>query len=580
MTAPLKIATLLCLLLPIVLAASATAAPAQREHVVKAILRDGIAVASDAGVTLNYRDGRVVHSIARGERIPDGTRIEVPARVKIVLVSTGAKSTTTLGPNSSFTPMQTGAGELSSLDRGSAWFSVVRGALDFFQVNHTQRFNASVKGTKFRIDASGRDVTFACTDGSVAVTQIGSILVGSKTVSQVRQVQYVSAAGRREVRYPSFVQYLATFPNFASAKTMFAQQLAQAEASGDAAGVRAGLTNLGLVERYLGEYPAARQAHQRALALYREVGDRDGEGRALNNLGAVERDSGRYAESLQLHQQALAIFRQLLDRPNEAAALSNIGFVLQYMGRYDEALAFDQQALALNRRLGDTREQAGNLINIGNVLYLQGHHNDALVSYQASLGPFRQFGDKDGEGRALSDIGAVSERLGRHAEALASFQSAYAIFEQLGDREGIGATLNNIAIAQSGLGRYNEALATFYQSLTVRHQLGDSRNEAGVYGGISDTEILLRRPQAALEDARRGLALDPNNLRLTLKLANAYLYTGDVASAQAIYLEHRNQQYYDYGSFGQQALNDFKRYRAAGVDTPDVARIEALLRAP
>ncbi len=83
--------------------------------------------------------------------------------------------------------------------------------------------------------------------------------------------------------------------------------------------------------------------------------------------------------------------------------------------------------------------------------------------------------------------------------------------------------------------------------------------------------------QLGTRGCKAGLALDPNSLRLTMKLANAYLYLGDFSNAQAIYLQHRNDAFGNT-TFAAGVLRDFERYRAAGVDSPDVARIEALLK--
>jgi len=220
-----------------------------RQHTVSQILRDGAAVASANGVTLTFRDGKAVHSIARGEVIPDGTSIVVPAHLKIVLVSSGAKSTTTLGPNSTFTLTLTGNGESSNLARGSAWFSVLHGALDFFQVTHTQQFIVSVKGTEFSVDASGRDVTFTCTRGTVDITKTGLISVG-KVAKKISLVDVLSANSHPSATYqPSAVWYLAKFATTGDAHAYFLQRLADARRTGDPIKIAAATLNLAVVDR-------------------------------------------------------------------------------------------------------------------------------------------------------------------------------------------------------------------------------------------------------------------------------------------------------------------------------------------
>src|SRR5580693_2359824 len=72
------------------------AAADSRAHTVQQILRDGTAVASAPGVTVTPRGGTPESTIRVGESIADGTRVDVPAHLVVVIVSSGNKSTITL----------------------------------------------------------------------------------------------------------------------------------------------------------------------------------------------------------------------------------------------------------------------------------------------------------------------------------------------------------------------------------------------------------------------------------------------------------------------------------------------------
>ena len=153
----------------------APAGAAVRQHVVVEI-RSLPGASGPATVTLpNGRpETLTVHRV-----LPDGARIDVPLRVTVVIASTDAKSTTTLRPDTSFTLVATGAGERSSVAHGSAVFSVVHGALDFFQVKYGNTFTASARGTVFSFDTSGRKVTFACERGVVDVAYAARLQIGA-----------------------------------------------------------------------------------------------------------------------------------------------------------------------------------------------------------------------------------------------------------------------------------------------------------------------------------------------------------------------------------------------------------------
>ena len=100
------------------------------------------------------------------------------------------------------------------------------------------------------------------------------------------------------------------------------------------------------------------------------------------------------------------------------------------------------------------------------------------------------------------------------------------------------------------------------------------------YIALSDLDIYLERPRDAIVDANAGLAIDPGNVKLILNLAHGYLYSGDVASAKAIYLAHRNDPYPGGKAFADAVLADFKAYSDAGIDVAATAEIRAALAAP
>lgn len=597
----------------------AFAAAPSREHSVARILRDGSQVSKASDVILTLTGGTVVHGISQGASVADGTRIDVPARVSVVLVSSGAKSTTTIGPNSSFTPVTTGQGELSRVNSGNVVFDVVHGALDFFQVFHTQRFVAAVKGTAFSVNASSSSLKFACTRGTVTIKKTGSILVGA-TKKDVSLVDVISAASQSQVSYDVAADgVFAKFRSYGDALEAYQKILEQARQGGDRIRIAAALTSVGNLQLNLSRFNDALASHREALDIHRRLGDRDGEAWDLDNIGAVLDSLGRYDDAIQSHREAIAIFTALGDAYGEASATTNLGNVFSDLSRDDDALAALQSSLALERRLGDADGEADALDTIGDTQEDQEDYNAALASFRSALALHRQASDFDGEATSLDGMGLVLGDMGRLDESLVALRQSLAMFRQLGDRDGEASALADTGLTQVDGKHYDDALQSYNQALTIFRAIGndgrtantlqylgyaegdlgkyadalryheealevyqrtDSKNdEIESLSAIAATDLFLRQPAATVAAAQRGLALDPNNLRFTLLLAHGELYSGNVAGAQAIYLQHRNDRYGDTTA-GQQALNDFARLRAAGVDSPDVARIEALLKAP
>jgi tetratricopeptide (TPR) repeat protein len=78
---------------------------------------------------------------------------------------------------------------------------------------------------------------------------------------------------------------------------------------GDWLGQAGALTNLGILRRMTGDYPAAARDLQEALSIYRDIGERGGEVEALNEAGTLSRARGALGEAGSFHQQALDLAR-------------------------------------------------------------------------------------------------------------------------------------------------------------------------------------------------------------------------------------------------------------------------------
>ena len=216
----LRIAAAFSLVLGAVFALFPNPSPARtaRTHVVHEITDNGRAVGAAAGVTVTRR-GTVEHGIRRGETILDGSRIDVPAGVVVVIESSGAKSRVTLEPGASVTLISTGGGELLEASAGQSLFTVVPNSLDFFRVQSGEALTASVHGTEFSAEVTGGNVSYTCTRGEVNITKNGYLVIGEKRLP-AWLLDVISAATRSRVTYhasPSWT--LARFANFAEAES-------------------------------------------------------------------------------------------------------------------------------------------------------------------------------------------------------------------------------------------------------------------------------------------------------------------------------------------------------------------------
>jgi tetratricopeptide (TPR) repeat protein len=121
---------------------------------------------------------------------------------------------------------------------------------------------------------------------------------------------------------------------------------------GDRLGQAGALHDLGAVRRLTGDYPAAAQALEHALDIYRDLGDRGGQAETLNETGTLHRVSGDLAKAERCHQQALELARAIASSWDEAHALAGLGRCALAAGHAAQAGVLLRQSLEIFQRIG------------------------------------------------------------------------------------------------------------------------------------------------------------------------------------------------------------------------------------
>ncbi len=504
--------TLTALLLP---PGSARAAAPVRQHVVVEI-RSQPGASAPATVTLpNARPAALtVH-----QTLPDGARIDVPLRVTVVIASTGAKSTTTLRPDTSFTLVETGTGERSSVQHGSALFSVVHGALDFFQVKYGHAFTASARGTVFSVSTAGRKVTFACARGTIDVAhaarlQIGVAKRGGRTAVDgadkgggaaatarlpvVRSVDVVTPAGGSSVSFAADAPtYTKSFATATDARTLYDAQLAAARASGDPERLSAALNNRGVLYDDNDE-------HDRAIELFNEalrLNPRD----AVTYYNRANSYYGKndYPRSLADLDEAIRL------DPAFADAYSDRGDVYDELGRYDRALADYAQAIRLNP--ADADFYYNRAITYSNLRDYDRSIADNTVALRLDPRMSDAFFNR---GLAYSAKGEVDP-------AIADYTGALQLVPTMAD------AYANRGLAYSRKNDLDRAIADYDASLRIAPAVASVRDNRGLAYSAKD------QPDKALADFEESVRVAPGETFAYVVRGIAYLYTGPLPRARA-----------------------------------------------
>ncbi|MEU5125530.1 AfsR/SARP family transcriptional regulator [Streptomyces mobaraensis] len=139
-----------------------------------------------------------------------------------------------------------------------------------------------------------------------------------------------------------------------------------------------------------GDYEAAAEHADRAIALSLSEGDMLTRSRAANVRGIICHYQGSSGEHLRWFAEALDAFRAEGDRPGEASVLNNLSLAHAKNGEGALALTLAEQALAIHSEPGSPSwRRANSFYTRGCALMELGRYGDSLQDFTAALEIFR-----------------------------------------------------------------------------------------------------------------------------------------------------------------------------------------------
>jgi tetratricopeptide (TPR) repeat protein len=205
-----------------------------------------------------------------------------------------------------------------------------------------------------------------------------------------------------------------------------------AEAAGDEYAAVGLAGNAASVRVERGEYEAARQTYERALAVMRRRGDEGDVAVALHQLGRIAQEQGEYAEAWRLYNESLEIKKKLSDQRGIAYTIGQLGNMAYDQGQWAEARRCYEETLKLSQVLGDQSSIAIALHRLAMLAEAQGELAEARRLYDESLEIEKKLGNQSGIASTLGQLGLLAEQEGDRAEAARLLREALRIFERLG----------------------------------------------------------------------------------------------------------------------------------------------------
>jgi predicted ATPase len=246
---------------------------------------------------------------------------------------------------------------------------------------------------------------------------------------------------------------------------------------------------LGFVEYRRGDYPAARAAAERALALAERSNNESLVAEVLDVLGFLAVAEGDLVRGRELHERALELERAANNWLGAASTLVSLGDVALVAGEYERAIELNTEAMELVRAHGGSALSLQvPLINLAAAHVHLGHVTEAEEAAAASIEAAADLRDPVAVAFALRVFSAASASRGDHDRAALLLGAADALDAELG----AGADPTQKGLREDVLRRVEDALGA---SATIS-ALERGRSLA------ADEALELARPLATPADPR------------------------------------------------------------------------------
>jgi predicted ATPase/DNA-binding CsgD family transcriptional regulator/Tfp pilus assembly protein PilF len=187
--------------------------------------------------------------------------------------------------------------------------------------------------------------------------------------------------------------------------------------------------NLAHALRERGDLERADELYTAARLGFREGGGprgRRGEAVVLNGLGALAYRRGNFAAAGEQWEAALAILAEIGDRRSEILLAGNAGIARFGCGDFAGAIEFYDRSIALCAELGNRAWAQSNLMNRAEALVELGRYDDALADLSRATEIALETGNRYSLFIVDRQRGLLADRQGRIGEALEMFARSMA----------------------------------------------------------------------------------------------------------------------------------------------------------
>jgi tetratricopeptide (TPR) repeat protein len=233
------------------------------------------------------------------------------------------------------------------------------------------------------------------------------------------------------------------------------------------------LHNSGGASYYLGDYAAAVDYYEVALALAPQLDRPDLELSVLYGLGLTYQAVWQYQTAIKYFQQFLMRAGEQEDWPAQKAALCSLGNIYYALRQYRTAIGYYQKFLSTTSE-GDRQAREINILsNLGSAYFKLGDYQAAIGYQQRYLEITRAAGNYEKEASALVSLGFAYSAIGLEQTAIEHHQQALNLARQLRNEHLQMSALKGLGHSYRDLNNHRMAISCYQQWLEIAKKRGD-----------------------------------------------------------------------------------------------------------
>lgn len=254
---------------------------------------------------------------------------------------------------------------------------------------------------------------------------------------------------------------------------------------------------------------SARYWAEKSLELERRTGHKEGVAASISNLGLIEYRLNNYPEALANFQEAARLFGET-NHPNELNLYLNMASIYAEMKNFDKAREYLEKVLATSRQSGNQTVEAYALSNLGAMFTEQAKYKQGRLYLDSALVVNQLINDQANIAKIYGNLGANYSRTGDQRTSNAFYKQALAINTRLKNER-------SIAVNASGMGENYlllDSLPLAYVNLAQGLALGRSQQAIDVQRDVAqhlstyfertgrlDSALFYHRQFVALKDS-------------------------------------------------------------------------------